>query len=43
MEPYVLHQLAYGAPLLLVYAVGIILSAVFVREYPLHVHLRSAF
>ena len=34
METYVLHQLAYGAPLLLVYALGIILSAVFVRKYP---------
>src|ERR1043166_6380754 len=42
METYVLHQLAYGAPLLLVYAVGIILSAVFVRKYPFSAMLTLA-
>lgn len=34
MGSYVLQQLGYGTPLLIVYLVGIILSAVFVRKYP---------
>ena len=34
MGSYTLQQLGYAAPLLLVYAVAIILSAVFVRKYP---------
>ena len=34
MSQYVLQQLGYAAPLLIVYLVGIILAAVFVRKYP---------
>jgi hypothetical protein len=34
MGSYVLQQLGYGTPLLVVYLVGIILSAIFVRKYP---------
>ena len=34
MGSYVLQQLGYGSPLLIVYLVGILLSAVFVRKYP---------
>lgn len=34
MGSYTLTQLGYGAPLLIVYAAGIILSAVYVRKYP---------
>ena len=34
MGSYVLQQLGYGSPLLIVYLIGIILSAVFVRKYP---------
>lgn len=34
MGQYVLQQLGYATPLLIVYLVGIVLSAVFVRKYP---------
>ena len=34
MGPYVLQQLGYSTPLLIVYLVGVVLSAVFVRKYP---------
>lgn len=34
MGTYVLQQLGYGSPLLIVYLIGIILAAVFVRKYP---------
>ena len=35
MGQYVLQQLGYGSLLLIVYVAGIILSAIFVRKYPL--------
>lgn len=34
MGSYVLQQLGYGIPLLVVYLIGILLSAIFVRKYP---------
>lgn len=34
MGSYVLQQLGYSTPLLIVYLIGILLSAVFVRKYP---------
>lgn len=42
MGSYVLQQMGYGAPLLIVYVVGIILAAVFVRKYPLPAMLTLA-
>ena len=42
MGEYVLQQLGYGALLLVVYLAGIILSAVFVRKYPLPAMLTLA-
>lgn len=33
MGPYVLQQLGYNSPLLIVYLIGVLLSAVFVRKY----------
>ncbi|HSQ24144.1 MAG TPA: hypothetical protein VLN44_07035 [Pyrinomonadaceae bacterium] len=42
MGSYTLQQLGYGSPLLIVYLVGIILSAVFVRKYPLPAMLTLA-
>lgn len=42
MGSYVLQQLGYATPLLIVYLVGIILSAVFVRKYPLPAMLTLA-
>lgn len=42
MGSYTLTQLGYGVPLLIVYLVAIILSAVFVRKYPLSAMLTLA-
>lgn len=42
MGQYVIQQLGYGAPLLFVYLVGIVLAAVFVRKYPLPAMLTLA-
>lgn len=42
MGEYVLQQLGYGSLLLIVYAIGIVLSAIFVRKYPLPAMLTLA-
>ena len=42
MGSYVLQQLGYAAPLLVVYLVGIVLAAIFVRKYPLPAMLTLA-
>lgn len=42
MGSYVLQQLGYSSPLLIVYLIGILLAAIFVRKYPLPAMLTLA-